>query len=172
LTLMDEPERFRSWMNFAANIGIQHARLQVEAGADVIQIGEAGASGDLTSPQVYHDFILPCHQRICASITVPVLMHICGKNTRHLQHIKHAGMNAFSFDEKTDIAELSRHLKGNMALIGYVPTDLLLNGTPEGIFAFSQKCLRDVDVLNAGCTLPPRTPTENVRAMVAAVKSS
>jgi uroporphyrinogen-III decarboxylase len=79
-------------------------------------------------------------------------------------------LDAFSFDQKTDVAELSRHLKGNMALIGYVPTDLLLNGTPEGVYAFSQKCLSHVDVLNAGCTLPPRTPTENVKAMVAAAK--
>jgi len=172
LTLMDEPQQFRSWMNFATNIGIQHAKLQMQAGADAIQIGEAGASGDLTSPQVYHDFILPCHQRISTAISVPTVMHICGKNTRHLEHIQNAGMDAFSFDEKTDIAALSRHLKGKVARVGYVPTDLLLNGTPEGIYAFSKTCLSDVDVLNAGCTIPPRTPTENIRAMVAAVKPS
>jgi MtaA/CmuA family methyltransferase len=172
LTLMDEPQQFRSWLTFATNIGIQHAKLQMEAGADVIQIGEAGASGDLISPEVYHDFVLPCHQRICAAISVPAVMHICGKNTRNLQHIKNGGMDGFSFDEKTDIADLSRHLKGHVARVGYVPTDLLLNGTPEGVYAFSKKCLSDVDVLSPACTLPPRTPTENVRAMVAAATPS
>jgi MtaA/CmuA family methyltransferase len=173
LTMMDEPEVFRGWMDFTTNVGIQHAKLLIQAGADIIQIGEAGASGDLIGPQVYRDFVLPCHQKVCAAITVPSLMHICGKNSRNLEYIKDTGMDAFSFDEKTDIADIVKHLKGKTALVGYVPTELLLNGTPEEVHAYSKKCLAEgVDVLNAACTLSPRTPTENVKAMVSAVKPS
>ena len=173
LTLMDEPQVFQRWMDWAVTIAIQHARLQVQAGADVIQIGDAASSGDLLSPEVYRDVVLPCHQTIAGAIRVPTVLHICGDNTRRLEHIKAAGMDAFSFDEKTDMAEMRKHLKGKVALIGYVPTDLLRNGTPESVRAFSQQCLREgIDMLHAGCALSPHTPARNVRAMVDTVKAA
>jgi len=60
---------------------------------------------------------------------------------------------------------------GKISLIGYVPTSLLLNGTPSEIYSASIKCINNgVDVLNAGCTLPLSTPIKNVKAMVKAAK--
>jgi uroporphyrinogen-III decarboxylase len=35
------------------------------------------------------------------------------------------------------------------------------------------ECLREgVDALNAGCAVPPETPLENIRAMIAAATSA
>ena len=39
-------------------------------------------------------------------------------------------MRGISFDQKTDLQEAVKQLKGRVALIGYVPTSLLLEGLP------------------------------------------
>jgi len=58
-----------------------------------------------------------------------------------------------------------------MALIGYVPTDLLRQGKPEEVYAYSKKCIESgVDALNAGCAWPLDTPLANIKAMVQAAR--
>jgi uroporphyrinogen-III decarboxylase len=80
-------------------------------------------------------------------------------------------MRGISFDKKTDVQEAVKQLKGRVALIGYVPTSLLLEGTPDEVYASSKECIKaGVDVLNAGCAWPADIPNENVRAMVRAAK--
>lgn len=168
-----EPETAERALALTTELSIMYAKEQEASGSDVIQIGEASCSGDIISGDCYGRFIAPCHKKLCKEIKIPTVVHICGNITPHLPHIKNTGMTGISMDIKTDIKQAVAVLKGNTAIAGYVPTlEFLRDGTPEQVFQMSVECIKSgVDVLNAGCALPPDIRGENITAMVSAAKS-
>jgi [methyl-Co(III) methanol-specific corrinoid protein]:coenzyme M methyltransferase len=167
---ISDPDWVHQAMKKITPLAIQYAQAQVNAGADAIIIGEAGCSGDLISPNTYRDFILPYHQELCAAISVPTVMHICGKSTRHTAFIAQTGTTAYNFDEGVNIDVAHQNMDGNTALTGYVPTvKVLLNGTPDDVYKSAWECLeKGVDVLTPGCAMAPHTPLANIAAMTKA----
>jgi [methyl-Co(III) methanol-specific corrinoid protein]:coenzyme M methyltransferase len=173
LWLIDEPEQVHAAMQRTARLAGMYIREQFRAGAHVVQVGEPTASGDLISPAQYAEFVAPYHQELSRATDLPLITHICGNITRQLPHLASTGFRGISFDVKTDIQAARTHLKGKQALIGYVPTGLLLSGSPAEVRRAAAGCLREgVDALNAGCAVPPETPLENIRAMIAAAMSA
>ena len=167
--LKRKPQLYSQAMEHSLHIATQYAQKQREAGADIVQIGEALASGDMISGSTYKESVAPYHERLCREMEFPNFLHICGDVTDRVQYIREVPTDGFSFDEKANIKTLVEILKGDLALIGYVPTNLLLNGSPEEVKDYSLECLENgVDILNAGCSLSPHTPSENVKAMVEA----
>jgi len=167
---IEEPEKLHAAMEKLTKLCIMYAKEQVFAGADVIQIGEAAASGDLLSPTTYRDFIAPYHKLLCAELSAPSIVHICGNITGHFQYIADTGMMGISFDKKSDANVGRELLKGKVALVGYVDVlETLLKGTAEEVYAASRECLEmHVDCLNPGCSLPAGVPMENISALVRA----
>ena len=169
--MLVEPEKYVIALKKVTDLCIAYAKEQLEAGSHVVQAGEASSSGDLISSEQYGKFVAPFQKELCHVFESPLVVHICGNSTGHLKYVAETGMNGISFDQKTDMAEAVKQLKGKVALIGYVPTSLLLNGTPEEVYLLSKECIKaGVDVLNAGCAWPAEIPNENVKAMVRAVK--
>jgi [methyl-Co(III) methanol-specific corrinoid protein]:coenzyme M methyltransferase len=169
--MLVELEKYVRALEIVTNLCVAYAREQFKAGSHVVQIGEASSSGDLISSEHYRKFVAPYQEKLCRSVDSPTAVHICGNITGHLKYIARTGMRGISFDKKTDVQEAVKQLKGRVALIGYVPTSLLLEGTPDEVYASSKECIKaGVDVLNAGCAWPADIPNENVRAMVRAAK--
>jgi len=166
--LIEEPEKVQAAMAKATRIVSMYIREQFDAGAHVVQVSEPTASGDLISPAQYLGHVASHHRELTAKIDRPVITHICGNITRQLPHLASAGFRGVSFDAKTDIAAARSHLKGKAALIGYLSTSLLRDGSPEEVGATARQCLDEgVDALNAGCAVAPDTPLDNIRAMIA-----
>lgn len=169
--MLVEPEKYADALERVTNLCIVYAKEQFKAGSHIVQIGEASSSGDLISPKQYGKFVAPYQGKLCEAIDESMVVHICGNITGHLKYIAGTGMRGISFDQKTDVQEAMNQLKGRVALIGYVPTALLLEGTPDEVYAYSKECIKTgVDVLNAGCAWPADIPNENVKAMVRAAK--
>jgi [methyl-Co(III) methanol-specific corrinoid protein]:coenzyme M methyltransferase len=170
--LITDPDYVHIIMEGLTDLSIRYAAAQVDAGADAILIGEASCSGMLISPDTYRDFVLERHARLCPSISVPNILHICGRTARQIPHLLNTGVTGYSFDEGADIEVVRPLLKGKVAMIGYVPTvGTLLDGKPEEVYKAARDCLdRGVDVLAPGCSLPPHTPTANIAAMVQAAR--
>jgi [methyl-Co(III) methanol-specific corrinoid protein]:coenzyme M methyltransferase len=169
--MIEEPEKLQAAMATATELVTGYIRAQYAAGSHIVQVGEPTASGDLISPAQYLEFVAPSHRRLVASTDRPLITHICGNITRQLPHLVAVGFRGVSFDVKTDIQAARTHLKGKAALIGYVPTSLLLDGSPEEVHAVARQCLAaGVDALNAGCAVAPDTPLDNIRAMIAAAQ--
>ena len=63
--------------------------------------------------------------------------------------------------------------KGKVALIGYVPAvEVMLQGTPDMVYNSAVECLQNgVDVLTAGCSMPPHTTSANIAALVRATEN-
>ena len=170
--IINEPEYVHRVMDRLTGLTMMMANAELAAGADVIILGEATCSGDLISPETYRDFILPYHQRLCAGINGPTILHICGKSTGHLPYIAETGTTGYSFDEGIDMAMARQYLKGKVALAGYIPTvEVMLNGSPGLVYQASLECLGNgVDILAPGCSLPQHTTMENVAAMMRAAE--
>ena len=166
--MIEEPEKVRAAMAATTRLTAMYIRGQFDAGAHVVQVSEPTASGDLISPAQYLEHVASHHRELTARFDPPVITHICGNITRQLPHLASAGFRGVSFDAKTDIAAARSHLKGKAALIGYLSTALLRDGSPDEVGAAARQCLDEgVDALNAGCAVAPDTPLDNIRAMIA-----
>jgi MtaA/CmuA family methyltransferase len=170
--IITNPDYVRQILDPLKDLSIQYANAQVEAGADVILIGEATCSGDLVSPETYGDFVADLHTEICAAVQAPSILHICGNSTYHIPHIARTGAAGYSFDEGINLEMARKHLKGKVALAGYVPTvEVLLQGSPELTYQATLECLgNQVDILAPGCSMPQHAPLQNIAAMLQAVK--
>jgi [methyl-Co(III) methanol-specific corrinoid protein]:coenzyme M methyltransferase len=167
--MLSEPENLQAAMRTASRLVARYIHEQFRAGAQVVQVAEPVASGDLISPTQYARHVAPFHRELSRGAEGPLLVHICGNITGHLSHLVPLGFHGISFDAMTDIQAARGLLKGRKALIGYVPTSVLREGSPEEVRIASRQCLRaGVDALNAGCAWPPETPLANIRAMIAA----
>jgi [methyl-Co(III) methanol-specific corrinoid protein]:coenzyme M methyltransferase len=139
-------------------------RRQVEAGADVICVEDMSASLDLTSPAIYRKLILAAQQRLVAAIGAPVILHVCGSNTKILDLLAETGA-ALSLENRTDLAAAVS--RGKCAVIGGVPpVEVLLQGSPDDVRRSALECLQaGVHILAPGCGVPPMTPDENLHAL-------
>ncbi|MFB3818522.1 MAG: MtaA/CmuA family methyltransferase [Candidatus Methylomirabilales bacterium] len=170
--MIEEPAKAHAAMRRATAMVAGYVREQLRAGAHVAQIGEPTASGDMISPAQYVEFVKRYHQQLAAITDGPVMTHICGNITRHLPHLAEVGFRAVSFDAKTDAAAARAALKGRSALVGYVPTLLLLQGSAREVRQAARRCVESgVDAVNAGCAIAPDTPIKNIRAMVDGVRA-
>jgi [methyl-Co(III) methylamine-specific corrinoid protein]:coenzyme M methyltransferase len=147
----------------------------IDAGADVITLIDATATGNILSKEQYEEYALPYEAGLtlgARSGGARSVLHICGETGNLLGSIKTCGANGLSVDQCMDLVTVKKALDGKMALVGNVsPTGSLLFGTTGQVEDESFACLGAcVDVLAPGCGLAPRTRTENIKAMVGAVK--
>jgi MtaA/CmuA family methyltransferase len=172
--IIERPADVQSVLEKLTELALRYAIAQVEAGADVILIGEASCSGSLISPLTYRDLIVPYHTRLCHAIQAPTILHICGKSTRHAQYLPETGVTGFSFDENVEIQTVRAALKGKVAMIGYVPAvTVMLDGDSENVRLAARECLANqVDILAPGCSLPPHVPPANIDALVQATRET
>ena len=171
LWMLSEPEIYASVLSKATRLCIAYAEEQFKAGSHTVQLADPVSSGDLISSEQYRKFVLPYHRLFFQAFRSPIVIHICGNITGHLPFLAEMNPRGVSFDQKTDIQEVMKWLKGKSAIIGYVPTSLLLEGSAEEVYQSSMECLRSgVDILNSGCVWPIQTSNDNIRAMIRAAR--
>src|SRR6185369_11404239 len=84
LDFYDDPAFVRDLFEFVVEMELRFARVQVEAGVDLIGVGDAAAS--LVGPQIYEEFVWPYEKKLIDGIHAMgtrARLHICG-NTRYL----------------------------------------------------------------------------------------
>ncbi len=175
MNLMNDPSFVRMLVRKAEKFDQMYVVAAVDAGADVITIIDATASGDILSTQHYEDFALPSETGLALRARfggARSVLHICGHTEHLLTSIRGSGATALSVDQCMDLVRVKEALRTDMALVGNVsPTESLLFGTSDMVEKESEACCRaGVDILSPGCGLAPRTPTRNIRAMVGTVK--
>lgn len=170
MELVTDPEFLKDILDKAARWDVEYAREAVKAGADVIVLVDATASGDILSPEQYQEFAFPHQQRIARAVRdagAKCIMHICGNTTFNLPFMKATGVDGISVDQSMDMSKVKEVLGPDCAAVGNIsPTTTLLFRSPEYVVEECKECIAaGTDILAPGCGFAPETPLENMKAM-------
>jgi len=144
------------------------ARMQVEAGADVICIAEPTATGDILSKAAFRRFVLERVNDMARRISDAggrVIVHICGDVSMIRGELTELCADAVSFDAMVNMTEILRSKPPWLAM-GNVSAFKLAMGTPEEIKALSQRLVGGgVRLLAPACGIIAATSVANLKAM-------
>ncbi|MBL8228341.1 MAG: uroporphyrinogen decarboxylase family protein [Bryobacterales bacterium] len=166
----DDPVFVEELFQFCVDTEIHFAQRQIEAGADLIGIGDAAAS--LVGPRIYRQFVLPYEQKLIAGIQAAggkTRLHICGNTRRVLKEMGTTGANMIDLDYPSPMNEGRAAMGPNQPLLGNLdPVRIVRDGTPAIITEALQACFEAAGprfLVGAGCEIPRGTPPENIEAM-------
>jgi MtaA/CmuA family methyltransferase len=177
MDLIDRPAWVRDLLETTAALSIAFARAQVEAGADIVGLGDAIASQ--ISPTAYREFALPYERRVFAAVRemgARGRLHICGNTDRILTDMATSGADIIDIDWMVDLGKAAAAAGDKAAVCGNQdPVAIMLQGTPERVRAAILAC-RDAGgprwISAAGCEIPDGTPPENLRAQILALEEA
>ncbi len=173
LETLTAPAKVRGFLDRLKEVTVLFGQAQIAAGADALCIADH-ATGDLVSPKMYRDFLLPYHQELTQRLGCPSVLHICGNTLSRIRYIRESGFDAFHFDSKVDAVQAVAETEGRISLVGGVSNiQALYNGTPDLVAEEVRYALRaGVRIIGPECAVPLRTPLENLNEIARVVKSS
>jgi MtaA/CmuA family methyltransferase len=171
LDFYDDPDFVCDLMEFVVQMELGFAKAQIEAGVDIMGIGDAPSS--LVGRRFYTEFIFANQKRMIDGIHTlgaRVRLHICG-DTRHLlEALGSLGAEIIDLDSLAPLDEARSKMGPQQVLLGNIdPVRVLREGAPESVMACVAECHRQAGpryIVGAGCEVVRDTPSENVRALV------
>jgi len=171
LDFIDDPGFVRDLFEFVVRMEVRFARAQIDAGADIIGLGDAAAS--LVGPGLYQDFVWPYEKRMVDAIHEMggrVRLHICGNTRKILKGMGELRCEMADLDFPVPVDEGRARMGPQQVLAGNLhPVKTVRDGSPEVIHDALAECYRQAGpnyIVAAGCEVPRGTLHENVRAMV------
>jgi MtaA/CmuA family methyltransferase len=175
LDFYDDPPFVRDLFEFVVAMELRFARAQVEAGIDLMGVGDAAAS--LVGPEIYEEFVWPYEKKLIDglhALGTRARLHICGNTRFALSGMGRLGCEIVDLDSLSPMAEARAKMGPNQILLGNInPVTVLRGGTPEGVFRAIGECHRQAGaryIVGPGCEIPRDTPPENVRALAEYVR--
>lgn len=170
LDFYDDPAFVRDLFEFVIEMELRFARAQLQAGADLIGVGDAAAS--LVGPRLYEEFVWPYEKRLVDGVHAlggRVRLHICGNTRFALEGMGRLGCEVVDLDSLSPMGEGRRKMGARQVLLGNVnPVSVLRDGDPAGVTAAVAECHREAGarfIVGAGCEVPRDTPQENLLAL-------
>ncbi|HEX8984713.1 MAG TPA: uroporphyrinogen decarboxylase family protein, partial [Bryobacteraceae bacterium] len=166
----DDPAFVTDLFEFTVAMELDFVRAQVEAGADLVGVGDAAAS--LIGPKFYDRFVRPYEQRLIEGIHAlgaAVRLHICGNTRKILGGMGCTGADIIDLDYFSPLADARAAMGPRQVLLGNIePAGVLRNGSPESVREAIGACHRDAGenyIVGAGCEVCRDTPEANLRAL-------
>jgi MtaA/CmuA family methyltransferase len=165
----DEPSFVGDLFEWCVETASQFAMAQLEAGADIIGVGDAAAS--LVGPEIYHDFVWPAEKKLVDAIHAmggKVRLHICGNISPLLGMIGRLGADIVDLDSPVSITAARKAMPRQVLLGNLDPVRVLRTGPADRVSAAVAECHRqagDAYLIGAGCEIPRDTPATHVDAL-------
>ncbi len=171
LDFYDDPGFVRELFSFVFENAMAFARLQKEAGAEVMGVGDAASS--LVGPALYRDLVLEWEKKYASSLHamgLVVRLHICGNTTDLLPLLRDVEWDILDLDSMVSLESARAAMGPGRLLSGNVdPVRVLRNGSPEDVEGGFKLCFAEAGASSyavcAGCEIPRDTPSENLAAM-------
>ncbi|MFO7292733.1 MAG: uroporphyrinogen decarboxylase [Actinomycetes bacterium] len=148
----------------------RYLRMQVEAGADVVQLFDSWAGA--LSVDVYRRHVVPAARAALADLDVPTI-YFAPAASHLLEVMPEIGATAYGVDWRLPIDEAWRRLGRSHPVQGNLDPAVLLTDPPTVAAATTHVLERasgvDGHVFNLGHGILPTTPVDNVAAMVETV---
>jgi [methyl-Co(III) methanol-specific corrinoid protein]:coenzyme M methyltransferase len=105
------------------------------------------------------------------SVSVPTILHICGKVDKIVADMIATGCSALSFEPKTDMSAAKQAVETSgrkLGLIGGVDTvEHLFYGNAGLVKEAAVRAIKEgYTVIAPGCSIPPATATESLKTML------
>jgi MtaA/CmuA family methyltransferase len=170
LDFYDDPDFVRALFDAVVDNGMRFAGAQIQAGADIIGVGDAAAS--LVGPRFYDEFVWPAEKRLVDGIHAAggrVRLHVCGNTRKILAGMGKLGCEIVDLDFLSPLSEGRAQMGPGQVLLGNIdPLKVLRNGTPETVTQAVTECHRQAGpkfIVGAGCEVVRDTPHVNLRAL-------
>jgi MtaA/CmuA family methyltransferase len=165
----DDPQFVKDLFEFIVEMELRFARAQIDAGAELIGMGDAAAS--LVGPKIYREMVWPYEKRMVDalhSMGARVRLHICGNTSRMLPEMGQLGCDMIDLD-LASMADARAKMGEKQVLSGNInPVKILRDGNPESVTAAIAACHKEAGshyIVCAGCEVARGTPQENVLAL-------
>ncbi|MBW7886426.1 MAG: uroporphyrinogen decarboxylase family protein [Caldilineaceae bacterium] len=170
-----EAEGIHKLLDFCTRYILAFADLLIDAGAHVVTIGDALASGSLISPVTFEQYAFPYQRRIADAVQARgsrLSIHVCGNTNRTIGRLAETGAHIIEFDDPTDFEGAWQAAHEKVCLLGNVNTsEIITFGTAAAVTAACRARLERVKpesgyILSSGCAISSNAPAENLHAMV------
>ena len=177
LDFYDDAQFVRDLFEFVFEMEMDFAKAQIEAGADIIGVGDAAAS--LIGPELYNEFVFPLEKRYADTIHelgAYSRLHICGNTTAILKRMSELSFDIVDIDFLVPF-ERTREEMGPKQIItcNIDPVRMLRNGNSDDILTELKRCYgiaKPRFVVGAGCEVVRDTPEENFSLLTSFARSN
>lgn len=166
----DDPTFVRDLFEFVIHMELRFAKAQLDAGADIIGVGDAAAS--LVGPRIYESFVWPYEKKLVDGIHEMggrVRLHICGNTRAILAGMGRLDCEIVDLDYPAPVAEGRKAMGPRQMILGNVePVGVLRDGSPRTVEAAFRTCHEAAGeryIVGAGCEVCRDTPVRNVETM-------
>jgi MtaA/CmuA family methyltransferase len=163
----DDPGFVRDLFEFIVETELRFARAQIEAGVDLIGVGDAAAS--LIGPRIYEEQVWPYEKKLVDGLHgmgTRVRLHICGNTRRMLGGMGRLGCAMVDLDYPSPIAEARQQMGLRQVICGNLnPVLVMKNSTSAEVASGVAECHRQAGaryIIGAGCEIPRGTPEANL----------
>ncbi len=170
LNLMIDPDFSNTLMDKCMVTAKDFAKAQIEAGCDLIGIGDAICSQidrdtyDLYLKQRHIELISYIHD--CGAA---VKLHICGDTTHLLESLKEINTDIIDLDWQVDLDKGREILGNNIVIGGNINPVIVEDKSEEEVYILSKMLVDKYKgqkyLLAAGCEITVLTPHQNLMAM-------
>ena len=170
MDFFDDPGFVRDLFEFVIEMELNFAKFQIEAGVDVMGMGDAVAS--LVGPKVYEEFVWPYEKKLIDGVHelgAAVRLHICGNTRDILEGIGRLGCEIVDLDYMVPVSQGREKMGQAQIICGNIdPVSVLQDSTPEQIHQAIEQCHTEAGsnfIVGAGCEVTRNTPGENLRVL-------
>lgn len=170
--LIRKKEMSHKYMQFITDQLVEFAKLQVEAGADVISISDPTATGELLGPKLFLEYVPGYINQITRAVKdrAYTIVHICGRMQPALKEMDEIEANALSFDSYVPISK-AKEVLPNRVIMGNISTYSLEFMSPDKIKSLTKNTLKNgTNIAAPACGIGMKSPIENIRAIRQAVE--
>ena len=170
LMSIEDPDATLRCLHRLKEVSVLFGQAQIAAGADVLTFADH-ATGDMVKGEFYRRFLFDIHSEMAERLSVPLILHICGKTLDRMDYIAQTGMAAFHFDSKNDPYEAMKVVDGRIALVGNINNpETLFNQGPEEVRQEVFRCLdAGVSMIAPECAVPLNAKLDNLMEIKRAV---
>jgi len=173
-----EPQLLRDNLRFFVDHQIAFGEAQIEAGADLLWLGDCVAASRFISREHCEEFAFGPAAEVASALSgenAHLIYHAAETALPYLQLQTQLPVAAVNLGEGASIAAVKRELAPDVCLMGNFDPILLRDGSPEEVAGATCAMMRENGpggryLFNTGEGVTPDTPPENVLAMMQAAK--
>ncbi len=170
LDFLEDPKFIHDLFEFVIEMELRFAEAQIEAGVDVMGIGDAAAS--LVGPKIYEEFIWPYEKRLVDGVHemgAAVRLHICGDTRAILEGMGQLKCEMVDLDFPCPVAMGRNKMGPEQVICGNInPVSVLQDGSAQDVREAIERCHNEAGgrfIVGAGCEVTRDTPEENIRVL-------